>query len=93
VREELQELEIEIDKQDRDKMEDEFGDFIFSIVNAARLYGINPDTALERTNEKFRKRFNFLESKTIAQGKSLHDMSLEEMDVIWAEAKKEERKQ
>ena len=90
VQEELQELKTEIANADQDKMEGEFGDFIFSIVNAARLYNINPDTALERTNEKFRKRFNFLESKTIAQGKSLHDMTLEEMDVIWDEAKKEE---
>jgi len=92
VQEELLELKTEITNADQDKMESEFGDFIFSIVNAARLYNVNPDTALERTNEKFRRRFNFLESKTISQGKSLHDMTLAEMDIIWEEAKKEERK-
>ena len=92
VQEELQELKTEVANADQDKMEGEFGDFLFSIVNAARLYNINPDTALERTNEKFRKRFNYLESKTISQGKSLHDMTLEEMDVIWDEAKLTERK-
>ena len=90
VREELNELQTEINKLDHDKMENEFGDLLFSIINAARLYKINPDNALERTNEKFRSRFNYLESKTIAQGKSLHDMTLAEMDEIWDEAKKRE---
>jgi XTP/dITP diphosphohydrolase len=93
VQEEMQELKTEINRLDQDKMEEEFGDLLFSIVNAARLYNINPDTALERTNKKFRNRFNYLESKTISQGKSLHDMTLAEMDEIWNEAKKmEERK-
>ncbi|MDP3452115.1 MAG: nucleoside triphosphate pyrophosphohydrolase [Bacteroidales bacterium] len=68
--------------------EQEFGDLIFSLVNAARLYNINPDTALEMTNKKFIKRFNFLEQKTKTMGKSLKDLSLEQMEVIWEEAKK-----
>jgi len=90
VREEVNELSHEIDKVDEDKMEAEFGDLFFAMVNAARLYGIDPEAALERTNLKFIKRFNYLESKTLLQGKSLHDMSLAEMDEIWEEAKKED---
>ena len=70
------------------KVEQEFGDLIFSLVNAARLYNINPDTALEMTNRKFIKRFNYLENRTIKQGRLLKDMSLAEMDLIWEEAKK-----
>lgn len=91
VQEEFQELKTEIAEMNHDKMEAEFGDLLFSIVNAGRLYGINPDNALERTNQKFIKRFNYLESKTITQGKSLNDMTLEEMDKIWEEAKEKER--
>ena len=72
---------------DADKMEAEFGDLFFSLINAARLYKINPDNALERTNQKFTSRFNYLEEHTIKEGKSLKDMSLEEMDRIWNEAK------
>ena len=87
VNEELEELKIELKNADKDKTEQELGDFLFSIVNAARLYDINPDTALERTNRKFIKRFNYLEQKTIRQGRSLKDMTLAEMDVIWEEAK------
>ncbi len=90
VKEEVEELSIEIDKADTDKMEAEFGDLLFAVVNAARLYGIDPEAALERTNLKFMKRFNYLESKTMMKGRSLHDMSLAEMDEIWEEAKKEE---
>lgn len=90
VKEEVNELSDEIDRVDQDKIEAEFGDLLFAVVNAARLYGVDPEAALERTNLKFIKRFNYLESKTMMQGKSLHDMSLEEMDVIWEEAKKEE---
>ncbi|MCK3685484.1 nucleoside triphosphate pyrophosphohydrolase [Maribellus sp. YY47] len=90
VREEVNELSHEIDKVDEDKMEAEFGDLFFAMVNAARLYGIDPEAALERTNLKFIRRFNYLESKTLLQGKSLHDMSLAEMDEIWEEAKKGE---
>jgi len=87
VIEEFRELRVEIKNDNFDKMEAEFGDLFFSMVNAARLYGIDPEMALERTNKKFQKRFNYLEDKTIAVGKSLHDMSLSEMDVIWEEAK------
>ena len=88
--EEKQELMQEIHKMDSDKMEAEFGDLFFSLVNAARLYGINPETALERTNQKFINRFTYLENKTIRQGKELKLMTLEEMDKIWNEAKKKE---
>ena len=66
----------------------EFGDVMFSLINAARLYKINPDNALELTNQKFIRRFNYLEEHTIKEGKNLKDMSLEEMDAIWNEAKK-----
>lgn len=69
-------------------LEAEFGDVMFSLINAARLYKINPDNALELTNQKFIRRFNYLEEHTIKEGKSLKDMSLEEMDAIWNEAKK-----
>jgi XTP/dITP diphosphohydrolase len=72
---------------DKDKAEAEFGDVMFSLINAARLYKINPDNALERTNQKFIRRFNYLEAHTIKEGKNLKDMSLEEMDAIWNEAK------
>lgn len=88
VKEEVAEVEVEINAGDQDKMEGEFGDLLFSVINAARLYGVDPEMALARTNQKFISRFNYLEEKTLMQGKSLHDMSLEEMDVIWEEAKK-----
>ncbi|CDN32469.1 Nucleoside triphosphate pyrophosphohydrolase MazG [Mucinivorans hirudinis] len=88
VKEEIAEVEVEIVAGNHDNLEAEFGDLFFSLTNAARLWGINPDTALERTNRKFIKRFNYLESKTIAQGRKLTDMTLEEMDVYWEEAKK-----
>jgi len=88
VEEEMDELKVEISANDQDKMEAEFGDLLFSLVNAARLYNIEPETALERTNRKFMKRFGYLESKTIKQGQSLKDMTLDEMNVIWEEAKK-----
>jgi len=87
VREEVGELEEVANNNDHEKTEKEFGDLFFALINSARLYGINPETALELTNQKFIKRFNYLESKTIKEGKSLHDMSLKEMDVIWEEAK------
>jgi XTP/dITP diphosphohydrolase len=90
VAEEIGELEDEINDQDAEKMESEFGDVFFSIINACRLYGVDPEAALEKTNRKFIRRFNYLENQTIRKGKSLHDMSLEEMNVIWEEAKKEE---
>ncbi|NDV47254.1 nucleoside triphosphate pyrophosphohydrolase [Paludibacter sp. 221] len=90
VSEEMNELKDEINDMNRDKMEAEFGDLFFSLINAARLYDINPENALERTNRKFIHRFNYLESKTIAQGKDLKKMSLDEMDNLWDEAKKQE---
>lgn len=90
VHEELDELKVEIEKMDVDKTEAEFGDLLFSIINAARLYGVNPENALERTNRKFIQRFNYLEEKTIKVGIDLKEMKLEEMDKIWNEAKKME---
>ncbi|MDR1593755.1 MAG: nucleoside triphosphate pyrophosphohydrolase [Prevotellaceae bacterium] len=85
--EEKQELLHEINEMDEYRMEAEFGDLLFSMVNAARLYGINPETALERTNRKFISRFTYLENKTIRQGRSLKSMTLDEMNEIWEEAK------
>lgn len=91
VEEEIKEFKQEMKKgKSEEAMEEEFGDVFFSLVNAARLYGINPENALERTNLKFIKRFNYLEDKTISQGRSLRDMSLEEMDEIWEESKKKD---
>lgn len=88
VKEELAEFEENLKNNSSfAEKEAEFGDLLFSLVNAARLYDINPDTALERTNQKFIQRFSYLESKTIAQGKDLKKMSLEEMDKLWEEAK------
>ena len=90
VNEEMGELKIEIDKEDEDRMEAEFGDLLFSIVNAARLYHVNPDNALERTNRKFIKRFTYLEKEAKQNGLNLKDMTLGEMEEIWQEAKKED---
>lgn len=87
VKEELGEFEEEVAKNDAEKMESELGDVLFSIINVARLYGINPENALERTNSKFIKRFNYLESKVKEAGKSLKDLTLCEMDKYWDEAK------
>ena len=87
VEEELSELRYEVDKMDDDKKEAEFGDFLFSMINAARLYNINPDNALSRTNQKFIRRFNYLEEHTLKKGVSLKEMYLQEMDAIWDEAK------
>ena len=87
VQEEFTELMDEIERLDANRMEEEFGDLFFSLINAARLYQINPDNALERVNRRFRKRFNYLESRTIALGKSLKEMTLAEMDIFWEEAK------
>jgi MazG family protein len=89
VKEELNELMTEVEKKDNlKKTELEFGDLLFSVINAARLYDIDPEMALERTNQKFIKRFNYLEENTIKKGRSLHDMSLDEMNTIWEESKK-----
>jgi XTP/dITP diphosphohydrolase len=87
VEEEFTELKQEIHAMDEDKMENEFGDLFFSLVNAARLYKINPDNALERTNQKFIRRFNYMEQAISKQNKCLKDMTLSEMDALWEEAK------
>jgi XTP/dITP diphosphohydrolase len=88
VQEELNELQVEVKEGDQDKMEAEFGDVLFSMINYARFLKINPEDALERTNKKFIKRFMYLESKAGELGKNLSDMTLAEMDVFWEEAKK-----
>ena len=87
VKEETQEVETEILNGDKSKLEEEFGDLMFAVINAARLYGINPENALEKTNRKFIRRFGYLESKAKETGKSLKEMTLAEMDKIWNEAK------
>ena len=88
VEEELNEFKVEVAKKDAQAMESEFGDILFSLVNYARFVNINPENALERTNKKFSKRFQYLESKAKALNKDLKDMTLNEMDVFWEEAKK-----
>lgn len=88
VREELNELEVELAKDDKENSTKEFGDFIFSLINAARLYHINPDNALEHTNQKFIQRFNYIEEKSKEQGKNIKDLTLAEMDKLWNDAKK-----
>ena len=90
VLEEINELKEEIQKRDTETIESELGDVLFSIINASRLYGIDPEAALEKTNRKFIKRFNYLEKETLTKGISLKEMSLDEMNVIWEEAKKED---
>ncbi len=90
VREELDELETELRKDDREASTRELGDFLFSVINAARLYHLNPDNALESSNQKFIRRFGYVEEETLKKGKSLKDMSLEEMDELWNEAKRNE---
>jgi XTP/dITP diphosphohydrolase len=87
VTEELDELKHEVAEGKKEDIEAELGDLFFSIINAARLYEIDPETALEKTNRKFIRRFNYLEQQTLVQGRSLHDMTLDEMNVIWEEAK------
>ena len=84
----MAELQVEIAAKNQDKIEAEFGDVLFSMINYARFLNVNPEDALERTNKKFIKRFMYLESKASELGKSLSDMSLAEMDVFWEEAKK-----
>lgn len=92
VQEELEELKVELAKDDKENSTRELGDFIFSVINAARLYKLNPDNALEKTNQKFIRRFNYVEDHSLKQGKNLKDMSLEEMDKLWDEAKLQEKK-
>lgn len=87
VKEEITEFEAEVGTMDKEKAEAEFGDVMFSLINAARLYKINPDNALEHTNQKFIRRFNYLEEHTIKAGRNLNDMTLSEMDALWNEAK------
>lgn len=91
VREELDELETELRKGDKENSTKELGDFLFSVINAARLYHLNPDNALESTNQKFISRFGYVEEKTHEQGKDMSEMTLAEMDALWDEAKRQER--
>lgn len=91
VHEELGELEQELRKGDKENSTQELGDFLFSVINSARLYKINPDDALEKTNQKFIRRFNYIEEHSIRQGKPLTEMTLAEMDNLWNEAKKQEK--
>ena len=91
VREELGELETELRKEDKERSTEELGDFLFSVINAARLYKLKPDNALELTNQKFIRRFNYIEQHSIRAGKPLKDMTLEEMDRLWNEAKQQEK--
>lgn len=90
VYEELEELKAELAKGDKENSTRELGDFLFSVINAARLYKLNPDNALEMTNQKFIRRFNYVEDHSVKRGKSLKDMTLEEMDKLWDEAKRQE---
>lgn len=90
VHEELEELKTELAKGEKENSTRELGDFLFSVINAARLYKLNPDNALEMTNQKFIRRFNYAEDHSLKQGKSLKDMTLEEMDKLWDEAKRQE---
>lgn len=92
VYEEIAELKAELAKEDKENSTKELGDFLFSVINAARLYKLNPENALEHTNQKFIRRFNYVEDHSLKQGKNLKDMTLEEMDKLWDEAKAMERK-
>ena len=87
VKEEISEVETEIKAGNKTELEKEFGDLLFAVINAARLYGVDPENALEKTNRKFISRFNYLENKAKELGRSLKEMSLDEMDAIWNEAK------
>ncbi len=91
VREEIDELEAELNKDDKERSTEELGDFLFAVINAARLYKLNPDNALEKTNRKFIDRFNYIEAHSIKIGKPLTSMTLEEMDKLWEEAKRNEK--
>ena len=89
VREEISEFENELKNDASTNREEEFGDLLFSLVNVARLYKLKPDNALEKTNQKFTRRFNYIEQQAIAQGRSLSEMTLDEMEALWQEAKKQ----
>ncbi|MDE6374671.1 MAG: nucleoside triphosphate pyrophosphohydrolase, partial [Alistipes sp.] len=90
VREEIGEVEAEMKSGAPADLEAEFGDLLFALVNACRLYGVDPESALERTNKKFIRRFNHMEEEAAAQGHTLHELSLDRMEELWQEAKKEE---
>ena len=91
VKEEIAEFQAEVEQMDQAKAEQEFGDVLFSLINAARLYKINPDNALEMTNQKFIRRFNYVEQHSIRQGRPLKEMTLAEMDALWNAAKRLEQ--
>lgn len=88
VKEEVSEVEAEIESKDKERLQAEFGDLLFAIINAARLYGVNPENALEHTNRKFIDRFNYIEAGAKSQGKHVSDLTLQEMDALWDEYKK-----
>lgn len=90
VREELGEVEVEMKSGSQCDLEGEFGDLFFSLINACRLYGVDPEAALERTNKKFIRRFNYLEEKAVEQGNNLHNMTLDQMEELWQQAKHNE---
>lgn len=90
VREELSEVEAEMKSGSASDLEGEFGDLFFALVNACRLYGVDPESALERTNKKFIRRFNYMEERAAAEGHTLHEMTLDQMEAFWQQAKAEE---
>lgn len=90
VREELSEVEAEMKSGRKEELEGEFGDLFFALINACRLYGVDPESALERTNKKFIRRFNYMEKSAAAEGHTLHEMKLDEMESLWQQAKKTE---
>ena len=87
VREELKEVDVELRANDKEKLTDEMGDLFFALINACRLYGVDPEAALERTNKKFIRRFNYMEQRAVERGVTLHDLTLDEMEGYWQEAK------
>lgn len=91
VKEEIDEVQREIDNADARRTQEEFGDLIFSLINAARLYDVNPDTALEHTNQKFIRRFNYVEAHTVGEGHTMKALPLEELERLWQQAKQEEK--
>lgn len=90
VKEEIAEVDAEMPADDRARLEGEFGDLLFALVNACRLYGVDPEAALERTNKKFIRRFNSMEEQAAAKGNTLHELTLDQMEELWQAAKKEE---
>ena len=92
VKEELREVDAELQAKDKERLTDEMGDLFFAMINACRLYGIDPEAALERTNKKFIRRFNHIEQRAVEKGVMLQDMSLDEMESYWQEAKMEENR-